>query len=154
MNIEQFKNHLESLEKIYFQLPSKALVPSHFHVTEVAKLEKHFVDCGGHFRKEEKICLQLWQANDYDHRLHPEKLIGIISTAQHSLNLKNVEVEVEYQGNTIETYTLDFKDGIFYLVAKQTDCLAKEQCGIPEKKPKLRLNQLTTNPCEPNSGCC
>ncbi|MGO2357267.1 DUF6428 family protein [Mesonia sp.] len=154
MNLEEFKNHLEDLTQLGFQLPSGELVPSHFHVTEVAKVEKNFVDCGGQFRKEEKISLQLWEAADYDHRLHPEKLVSILTTAMKSLELKNEEVEVEYQGDTIETYTLFFKDEIFYLVPKQTDCLAKEKCGISEEKPKKSLSDLPANACEPNSGCC
>ncbi|TXK76195.1 DUF6428 family protein [Mesonia sp. K4-1] len=154
MNLEEFKNQLSALEKIYFQLPSGALVPSHFHVTEVAKVEKEFVDCGGEFRKEEKISLQLWEADDYDHRLHPEKLIAILKTAESTLSLKNVDIEVEYQGNTIETYDLNFSKGEFLLVSKKTDCLAKDQCGIPEKKLKVELSGMSNNTCTPNSGCC
>ena len=49
------------------------MVPSHFHVTEVGKITKHFIDCGGTVRNEEVVNFQLWQADDYDHRLHPEK---------------------------------------------------------------------------------
>ncbi|MDQ7917453.1 DUF6428 family protein [Mesonia sp. MT50] len=154
MNLKEFKNHLEKLTQLGFQLPSGELVPAHFHVTEVAKVEKSFVDCGGQFRKEEKISLQLWEAADYDHRLHPEKLVSILTTATKSLELKNQEVEVEYQGDTIETYALYFKEERFYLIPKQTDCLAKEECGIPEEKVNMNLSDLPANTCAPNSGCC
>ena len=75
MTLEQIKQHLKELDTIAFQLPDGSLVPRHFHVTEVGKITKHFIDCGGTIRNEEVVNFQLWEANDYDHRLHPEKLI-------------------------------------------------------------------------------
>ena len=78
MKLSEIKNHLISLETIAFKLPNGALVPSHFHVTEVGIVSKHFIDCGGTLRQEKVVNFQLWEANDYDHRLHPEKLLSII----------------------------------------------------------------------------
>ncbi len=72
MKLSEVKNKLNHLDKIFFQLPNGELVPSHFHVTEVGKVSKHFIDCGGTVRDEEVVNFQLWNANDYDHRLHPE----------------------------------------------------------------------------------
>ena len=57
---------MKNLSTIAFQLPDGSLVPEHFHVTEVGKVTKHFIDCGGVLRKEEKINFQLWNANDYN----------------------------------------------------------------------------------------
>lgn len=157
MKLSQIKNHLKNLNSIAFKLPDGSLVPEHFHVTEVGKVTKHFIDCGGVLRKEEKINFQLWNANDYNHRLHPEKLIHIIELSEKTLNLKDHEIEVEYQGNTIGKYNLDFDGENFLLVSTTTACLAEDQCGItPEQKPKLKLSQLQVqgNSCDPNSGCC
>ena len=75
MKLSEFTQHLSGLKKIAFELPSGKLVPEHFHVTEIGRIDKNFIDCGGTIRKEQKISFQLWQANDYNHRLHPEKLI-------------------------------------------------------------------------------
>ena len=36
---------------------------------------------------------------------------------------------------------------------KQTDCLAKDNCGIPAQKPKLKLSEVQAC-CTPESGCC
>jgi len=108
MILSEIKQHLQDLKTIAFELPDGTLVPEHFHVTEVGKVTKHFIDCGGVLRKEEKINFQLWNANDYNHRLHPEKLINIIELSEKTLNLKDVEIEVEYQGTTIGKYDLDF----------------------------------------------
>ncbi len=155
MKLSEVKSALKQLEQIAFYLPDGTLVPEHFHVTEVGKIQKHFIDCGGTERKEEIINFQLWNANDYSHRLHPEKLNDIISLSENKLQIKDAEVEVEYQGKTIEKYGLDF-DGInFLLTSLHTDCLAKEKCGIPEEKPKVRLKKThQTTTCTPGSGCC
>ena len=97
MKLSQIKNELKSLSRIAFQLPNGELVPSHFHVTEVGKMSKHFIDCGGIVRNEEVANFQLWEANDYDHRLHPEKLLHIIELSEAKLQIPDLEIEVEYQ---------------------------------------------------------
>lgn len=158
MKLSEIKNKLQQLETIAFQLPNGELVPNHFHVTEVGKITKHFIDCGGTVRKEEVVNFQLWNANDYDHRLHPEKLVHIIELSEKTLGIEDLEIEVEYQGQTIEKFGLDFDGTNFLLTSKQTDCLAKYACGIPAEKPKLQFSQLsTTNDepcCSPDGNCC
>jgi len=155
MKLEEVKSALEHLETIAFQLPNGELVPNHFHVTEVGKITKHFIDCGGTVRNEEVVNFQLWNANDYDHRLHPEKLVNIIELSQKTLDIGDLEVEVEYQGQTIEKFALDFDGTNFLLTTKQTDCLAKDQCGVPAEKPKVKLSEVqNTQACAPGSGCC
>lgn len=157
MNIQQIKEHLSSLKTIAFQLPNGELVPSHFHVTEVGKVTKHFIDCGGTLRNEVKANFQLWEANDYDHRLHPEKLIHIIELSDKLLKLENLEIEVEYQGSTIGKYGLDFDGTNFLLTTKQTDCLAKDNCGIPQEKTNVKLTNLGSDNascCSTDSNCC
>lgn len=155
MKLSEVKLKLEKLEKIAFQLPDGSLVPSHFHVTEVGQVSKHFIDCGGTVRKEEVVNFQLWNANDYDHRLHPEKLIQIIELSEKILDISDQEVEVEYQGETIGKYGLDFDGQNFLLTSKATNCLASDKCGLPSQKPKVRLSNIKiTNACEPGSGCC
>ncbi|MCL5246030.1 DUF6428 family protein [Cellulophaga sp. 20_2_10] len=156
MKLSEVKANLNSLDKIAFQLPNGDLVPNHFHVTEVGKVTKNFIDCGGTVRNEEVVNFQLWNENDYDHRLHPEKLVNIIELSEKVLGIPDLEVEVEYQGDTIGKYGLDFDGTNFLLTSKLTDCLAKDKCGIPEKKEKLQLStiQASGTSCEPNSGCC
>ncbi|WP_422103914.1 DUF6428 family protein [Winogradskyella sp.] len=156
MKLSEIKSKLKTLDTIAFQLPNGTLVPRHFHVTEVGKVTKDFIDCGGTVRHEEVVNFQLWEANDYDHRLHPEKLLKIIELSQNVLNIGDLDIEVEYQGDTIGKYNLDFDGKHFLLTTTQTDCLAKDNCGIPSEKPRVRLSDLqkTSACCEPNSGCC
>ena len=82
MKLSEVKSKLNQLEEIAFQLPNGELVPNHFHVTEVGKITKHFIDCGGTERREEVVNFQLWNANDYDHRLNPDKLLNIIELSE------------------------------------------------------------------------
>jgi len=154
MKLSEVKNRLNQLDKIAFQLPNGELVPNHFHVTEVGKITKNFIDCGGTLRKEEVANFQLWNANDYDHRLHPEKLTNIIELSEKILELGDLEIEVEYQADTIGKFGLDFDGTNFLLTTKQTDCLAKEQCGVPAEKPRVQLSGLNEEPCCSTDGNC
>ncbi|MDR9456887.1 MAG: DUF6428 family protein [Salegentibacter sp.] len=155
MKLSEIKQQLNNLEEIAFQLPNGELVPNHFHVTEIGKITKHFIDCGGTVRKEEVVNFQLWNANDYDHRLHPEKLLHIIELSQNTLGIGDLEIEVEYQGQTIEKFGLDFNGTNFLLSTKQTDCLAKDNCGIPVEEPAIATTETaSSNCCSPESGCC
>lgn len=155
MKLSKIKELLAQQETIAFQLPNGDLVPNHFHVTEVGKITKNFIDCGGTVRNEEVVNFQLWNANDYDHRLHPEKLINIIELSEKVLKIDDLEIEVEYQGQTIEKFGLDFNGTNFTLTSKQTDCLAKDNCGIPEEKPKVKLSEVNNEPCcTPDGNCC
>lgn len=150
MKLQEFKKTLNNLSTIAFELPNGQLVPNHFHVTEVGKVTKDFIDCGGVLRKEQVVNFQLWEADDYDHRLHPNKLLDIITMAEKALNISNDEIEVEYQGDTIGKFGLEVKGNNFVLTSKLTDCLAKDKCGIPEQQPE----DTPTNSCAPGSGCC
>lgn len=151
MKISQIKNHLNKLEQIRFLLPNDELVPSHFHVTEVGHVKKHFIDCGGTIRNEDVANFQLWNANDYDHRLHPEKLLSIIELSEKALGLPDLDIEVEYQGDTIGKFGLDFDGVNFVLTTKHTDCLARDKCNVPE--PAL-VEAEASSCCTPGSGCC
>ncbi|MGB8704087.1 MAG: DUF6428 family protein [Gillisia sp.] len=156
MKLSQIKNHLQELKTISFMLPDGNLVPSHFHVTEIGLVNKHFIDCGGTVRKEKVANFQLWNANDYDHRLHPEKLLHIIELSEKVLNMEDLEIEVEYQGETIGKYGLDF-DGVHFLLSPlHTTCLAQEKCGIPSEKERKNLSELSkSGKCGTSeSACC
>lgn len=157
MKLNDFKNRLKNLDQISFELPNGTKVPAHFHVTEVGNVTKHFIDCGGTIRVEHRVNFQLWEANDYDHRLHPEKLLSIIELSEEKLGLKDEEIEVEYQGETIGKYGIEVEGDVFMLTSLTTDCLAKDKCGIPQEKLKVPLSMLTkkeSNSCAPGSGCC
>lgn len=157
MKLSEIKNILTTVESVNFQLPDGNFVPEYFHVTEVGFVTKNFIDCGGVVRKETVVNFQLWDANDYEHRLKPQKLIHIIELSEKVLGIGDFDIEVEYQNTTIGKYDLGFNGKDFQLLNKTTACLAQDQCGISSEKPKLKLTQLNTdeaNSCTPGGGCC
>src|SRR5688500_13087844 len=101
MKLSEVKNALQTAETVTFQLPDGSFVPEHFHVTEVGMITKHFIDCGGTIRTEKKANFQLWDANDFEHRLKPQKLQNIIALSEKALGLEDLEIEVEFQQETI-----------------------------------------------------
>ena len=155
MKLSEIKKILKNLDRINFQLPNGTFVSSHFHVTEVGKVSKDFIDCGGKVRNETVINFQLWEQNDYDHRLHPEKLINIIALSEKMFMFEDLEIEVEYQGEeTIGKYNLDFDGVNFLLTSKVTACLAIDACGISVEKTKVDIPEVQSSGCDPSSGCC
>lgn len=156
MKLSQVKKILKTIETVNFNLPDGTVVPEHFHVTEVGSVTKNFIDCGGTVRSENVANFQLWDANDFDHRLKPQKLLSIIELSEQILGIEDLEIEVEFQGTTIGKYDLDFDGNNFILLNKKTACLAQDQCGIPTEKPKVRLSDMNneTSCCSPEGGCC
>ena len=149
MKLSEVKNILTNLENVIFQLDNGTFVPKHFHVTEVGMITKKFIDCGGTIRNEKVANFQLWNANDFEHRLKPIKLLNIIQLSEEKLGIEDLEIEVEYQSETIGKYGLNFQNNTFILTNKQTDCLAKDNCGIPQKKLETQ-----NSCCTPGGGCC
>jgi hypothetical protein len=155
MKLSQIKTILKTVEAVNFTLPNGTSVPEHFHVTEVGLITKNFIDCGGTVRKETVVNFQLWDANDFEHRLKPQKLLNIIELSEKVLGIEDYEIEVEYQDTTIGKYDLDFDGTDFVLLNKQTACLAQDQCGIPAEKQKVRLSDRNNEPCcAPDGNCC
>ena len=157
MKLSEIKEHLKGAQAVNFQLPDGSFVPEHFHVTEVGIITKDFIDCGGTVRHEKVANFQLWNANDYEHRLKADKLLKIIALSEQVLGMEDLEIEVEYQSDTIGKYDLGYDGQIFLLLTKQTACLAPDKCGIPAEKQKISLAELKTSQqscCTPGSGCC
>lgn len=156
MRLSEIKKILKTVETVNFILADGTAVPEHFHVTEVGLITKNFIDCGGTVRKETVVNFQLWNANDFEHRLKPQKLSNIIELSEKVLGIEDLEIEVEYQAQTIGKYDLDFNGKDFVLLNKQTACLAQDQFGIPSEKPKVRLSEMANESscCTPGGNCC
>lgn len=155
MNLSEIKKHLATLEAVNFVLPDGSFVPEYFHVTEVGLINKNFIDCGGTVRNETVVNFQLWDANDYEHRLKPSKLLNIIALSEKVLGIGDFEIEVEYQNTTIGKYDLGFNGTEFTLQNKFTACLAQEECGVPSGSTRIGENVSNqSSGCTPGGGCC
>lgn len=120
-----------------FVLPRGEMVPAHFHVTEVGRVDKSFIDCGGTQRQSSACLLQLWTASDFDHQLAAGKLAKILRLAEPVLKSRELPVEVEYGVEVAAQFVVaecvaSRERLLFILAAKQTDCLAKDRCGVAE----------------------
>lgn len=156
MKLSKFKSYLKEVKAIKILLPNGTLVPEHFHITEIGLINKDFIDCGGTVRNEKVANFQLWEANDFDHRLAPEKLLSIIAQSEKVIGQEDLDVEVEYQGDTIGKYGIAYDGEQFILTPKHTACLANDSCGIPPEKQKLPLSEIADQEscCAPGGGCC
>lgn len=134
---------------LHLRLPDGSFVPAHFHVTEIGRVHKDFIDCGGTTRSTTSCVVQVWVASDTEHRLRSGKLAAILQMANSLLGDTPLPVEVEYEGDVVSQYPLEeilpTPAGLLLsLQGKHTDCLAKDKCGIPT----LGLASCNT------PGCC
>ena len=121
--------------KMHWMLPDQSFVPAHYHITEVGRVQKDFIDCGGTVRSTTACVLQVWVANDVDHRLESSKLASIMDVAAPLLQSDELPVEVEYEEGVISQYPIGGMEVtpsglLFYLGTKHTACLAPEKCKV------------------------
>ncbi len=120
--------------RLHIMLPDRSFVPSHFHVTEVGLVRKDFIDCGGTVRSSAACVIQVWVADDTNHRLDTSKLSRIFELAAPVLGTDDLPVEIEYEQGFVSQFPLTAIEltpaGILLeLGSKHTACLAPELCG-------------------------
>lgn len=120
---------------LHLLLPDGDLVAAHFHVTEVGRVAKDFIDCGGTVRSSRSCVLQVWVADDTAHRLDAAKLAGIVRLAAPVLGGDDLPVEVEYDAGLITQLPVTAAEVtpaglLFHLGGKHTACLAPDRCGV------------------------
>lgn len=162
MKLHELKNVLTQnpAALVRFQLPNGDFVPAHAHVTEVARMDKRFIDCGGTLRTDALCRLQTWFANDVDHRLTAGKLAKIFTLAEGVLLTDDLDVEVEHEVGYITQFPLGSVEAannevIFRLTERHTACLAMDKCLPPAPAPSefspLKFNFKETPPA---TKCC
>jgi hypothetical protein len=158
MLLSEFKKLLSenSCQTIRFVLPTGSKIPPHAHVTEVARMDKRFMDCGGTTRTETTCRLQTWFADDTDHRLTAGKLRAILDKAASFLETENLEVDVEHEAPFISQFPISTVEAtgdalIVQLGIKHTACLAEDKC-LPPALNKISI--LTPLPKFNRGKCC
>ena len=152
MNLDSLLNVLSADPDaaLHVMLPNGEFVPAHFHVTEVGRVQKDFIDCGGTVRSAVACVLQVWVADDTAHRLDAGKLAKIVRLAAPVLKATDLPVEVEYEAGYVSQYTLAAAEVtpsgvLFHLGSKHTACLAVDRCGI---------TPAAAGGCCSTPGCC
>lgn len=138
---------------IHIMLPDSAFVPAHFHITEVGRVQKDFIDCGGTVRATVACVMQVWVADDTNHRLDTSKLAQILKLAAPLLGSLELPVEIEYEASVISQYALLETEiapsgVLFRLGPKHTDCLARDRCGVDPAMEGANVS------CCSGTGCC
>src|SRR4051794_11367920 len=159
MKLSEFKQLLaqHSGRNIRFVLPTGTRIPPQAHVTEVARIDKRFIDCGGTFRTEFTCRLQTWFSDDTSHRLTSGKLLGILEKSAAFLETENLEVDVEYEAPFISQFPVtrlaaEAEILEIHLGTKHTACLAEDKCLPPSLGSKTAfLNPITQ---AAPSRCC
>lgn len=162
MKIAELKNELNKYPEanVRFILPNGESVPAHAHVTEVARIDKRFIDCGGTLRNDSLCRLQTWFSDDTDHRLTAGKLAKILDLAGPILQSDDLEMDVEHEVGYITQFPLNSVEVSpteiqFHLTERHTACLAMDKCK-PAPQTLSELNPLKFNFREnqPSSSCC
>ncbi len=154
MHTSTFHHHLTAhpAATLVFVLPSGAEIPAHAHITEVGRVEKRFLDCGGTVRRTVTTNLQAWVDADTEHRFLAGKLAAVLDRAAPLFTGPDEDpaVEIEYEADVLSQYPVEtaaFTEGrlVFHLGAKHTDCLARDICLPPSP---------TVDSCAGTTGCC
>lgn len=136
---------------VRFELPTATLLSPHVHVTEVARIDKKLVDCGGTLRTESSCRLQIYQADDTEHRITAAKLAQILAKGAGVLGSTSLPVEAEAEAPYLAAFPvvaarLEDKQVVLSFGVRHAACLAEDVC--------FPANLHNKSACAPGSGCC
>ncbi|MET1258177.1 DUF6428 family protein [Flagellimonas sp. DF-77] len=145
---------------LLFEYLPGLFVGANYHITEVKNVTIDSVDCGAGTDFWKETVIQLWespQEQDKTEFMKAFKALGILNKVDRIKPLvQDTEVKFEYSNAGFHTAQLFVNDYVYNddkiiikLVAKKTDCKAKETCGVPE--PAVVGAESS---CAPGSGCC
>jgi hypothetical protein len=128
-------------------LPNGEIIPEHFHLTDIGTIAHNFIDCGGVVGSNSWVQIQLWVADDKDHRITTTTISKIITASEKILqNSDSEEIVIEYQHSDSATkynvVNINVGDNItINLGVINTTCLEIER-------------NPNTDKCGNNSSCC
>ena len=170
MTLQEFKSLLQDNRGKLFQvvLPTGDAVPVSFHITEVGRVEKTFVDCGGKLHTRKTAQLQVWVGPDEDHRIQAGKMADILDRSVEIVPDDTLPLELEYEMENgfvsqlpVAGFSTSDEAVVLELGVRHTECLAPELCIVPAPTATQSV-ALTMAPsgaasngcgCGP-SGCC
>ncbi|QCX01399.1 hypothetical protein FGM00_15250 [Aggregatimonas sangjinii] len=148
-------------KKLLFEYTPGNYVAPNYHITEVKNITIDSVDCGAGVDFWKETIIQLWESPDEKDTLDymtASKALGILNKVDQIKPMERaVEVKFEYSNRHFHTAQLFVNDVMLQddtlmlkLGVEQTDCKARETCGVPAE-----VNNLSDNTsCAPGSGCC
>jgi len=139
---------------LHIILPDNDVVPAHFHVTEIGRVQKDFIDCGGTARSATHCQLQLLVARDVDHRLTAGKLAKVFRLSAPVLRGDDLPIVIEHEDCRTIAFPLASFEATdeqitFRLTLPHPACLAGDKCGLTPEEAGV-----AGAACAPGSGCC
>jgi len=163
MKTQEFLTVLKENEHkaLLFEYQENKFVDTNYHITEVKNTVIDSVDCGGKMDAWNETVIQLWESPSEKGKigyLKSDKALSILERVHgmHPLD-GNAIVKFEYSNDNFHKAHLEVQQievttskVIVQLFVSQTDCKAKDTCGVPE----TALANAQENSCAPGSGCC
>ena len=163
MKTQEFLTVLKENEgkALLFEYEENKFVDTNYHITEVKNTIINSVDCGGKTDEWNETVIQLWESPTEKGKigyLKSDKALSILERvhSMHPLD-GNALVKFEYSNDNFHKAHLEVQQievttskVIVQLFVSQTDCKAKDTCGVPE----TALVDVQENSCAPGSGCC
>jgi len=163
MKTQNFLNILKENERkaLLFEYQENKFVDTNYHITEVKNTVIDSVDCGGKTDQWNETIIQLWESPEEKGKigyLKSDKALAILERVHGMRPLDgNALVKFEYSNAIFHKAQLEVQQVeitsskiIVQLFVSQTDCKAKDACGVPE----TALVNEEQNSCAPGSGCC
>ena len=161
MKTQEFLDLLEKNQEksLLFQYAPNLFVGANYHLTEVKNISVESVDCGAASDSWKETVVQLWESPEDIGKtefMNINKALAILKKVDVIRKMdRTAEIKFEY-GNALFHATQLFVSGyqikdnnlIMNLSIYNTDCKAKDACGISEKIEE------ETSCCSPSSGCC
>lgn len=146
--------HTHPDASLHIVLPDDDIVASHFHVTEIGRVQKDFIDCGGTARSTTHCQLQLLVASDTDHRLTAGKLAKIFELSDPVLRGDDLPIVIEHEdcrtiAFPLESFEATDEQISIKLALPHPACLAGDACGLSPEEAGVAGSS-----CAPGSGCC
>lgn len=146
-------------KNLLFEYTPGSFVGANYHITEVKNITIDAIDCGARPDYWKETVIQLWESpKEKDKRdyMSAYKALSILNKVDKVKPMeREVEVKFEYSNPNFHTaqlfvnaHQVSGDNLIFHLGVKQTDCKAKETCGVPE------TIEESVSECAPGSGCC
>lgn len=162
MKTNEFLSLLEQNpnKELLFEYAPNKMVAANYHITEIKNIAVDSVDCGAGTDFWKETIIQLWESPEEVGKrdfMLAQKALEILNRVDRIKPMeREVEVKFEYSNALFHTaqlyvnaFTVTEKQLVMHLGVNQTDCKAKETCGVP-----AAYETVTENACSPGSGCC
>ena len=147
---------------LVFKFPNGETIGYNYHITEVKHATIHSVDCGGRQDSWHETIIQLMEDSSPSLKkthLSTYKAQGIFKKVDRAFQFVDDSVlKFEYGNDHFHTAQLfvnhfetSEKEIIITLEVIQTECKAKDACGIPQKNESKPKEEVC---CTAGSGCC